>query len=102
MLSKEMLDWLQEQEEDDVDGYLDVDLFIKEWAEKVKKLEALNRTLLNDNERLVDRSNMLQCLEEAGIDNVEAYSQGMMIYYARYPEKDAALDIIGLFESEPE
>jgi hypothetical protein len=30
-------------------------------------------------------------LEEAGIDNVEAYSQGMMIYYARYPEEDEEL-----------
>jgi hypothetical protein len=90
MLSKEMLDWLQEEEE--LGGeYRDVDLFIKEWAEKVKKLEGVNITLLKDNERLVDRSNMLQCLEEAGIDNVEAYSQGMMIYYARYPEKDDVL-----------
>jgi hypothetical protein len=48
--------------------------------DKIERLEALNRMLLKDNERLVDRSNMLQCLEEAGIDNVEAYSQGMMIY----------------------
>jgi hypothetical protein len=39
MLSKKMLDWLQEQEEDDVDGYLDADLYIKEWTEEVKKLE---------------------------------------------------------------
>ncbi|MCK4817790.1 hypothetical protein KA005_18615 [bacterium] len=91
VLSKEMLDWLQEQEEDDVDGYLDVDLYIKEWAEKVKGLEKLSRILLKDNERLVDRSNKLQCLEEAGIDNVEAYSQGMMLYYERYPEKDDVL-----------
>jgi len=58
---------------------------------ELEKVKALNKTLLKDNERLADRSNMLQCLEEAGIDNVEAYSQGMMIYYARYPEKDEEL-----------
>jgi hypothetical protein len=39
-------------------------------------------------EKLQDDSNILQCLREAGIDNVEAYSQGMQIYFERYPEKD--------------
>jgi len=74
ILSKVMENWLQEQEEDDVDGYLDVDIYIKEWIEKIKELE--------------DDANILQCLRDAGIDNVEVYSQGMHIYYERYPEKD--------------
>ena len=42
-------------------------------------------------EKLQDDANILQCLREAGIDNVEAYSQGMMLYYERYPEKDEEL-----------
>ena len=37
---------------------------------------------------LEDKANKLQCLEEAGIDNTEAFEQGMIIYYKRYPEKD--------------
>ena len=41
--------------------------------------------------KLEDDANILQCLKEAGIDNVEAYSQGMMLYYDRYPEKDEPL-----------
>ena len=51
---------------------------IQQWMVRVEKLE--------------DRSNKLQCLEEAGIDNTEAYSQGMSIYYDRYPEKDDYAD----------
>ena len=46
MISKEMLDWLQEQEEDDVDGYLDVDLVIKEWAGRVKDMEEKEGVML--------------------------------------------------------
>ena len=38
--------------------------------------------------KLEDAANKLQALEDAGIDNVEAYSQGMQLYYERYPEKD--------------
>ncbi len=30
----------------------------------------------------------LQCLNEAGIDNVEAYSIGMQLYYERYEPDD--------------
>ena len=41
--------------------------------------------------KLEDAANKLQCLQEAGIDNVEAYSQGMRIYYERYPEQDEPL-----------
>ena len=34
-------------------------------------------------------ANKLQCLQEAGIDNVEAYSIGMQLYYKRYePEEE--------------
>lgn len=36
-------------------------------------------------------SNILQCLNEAGIDNVEAYSIGMQLYYERHdPDGDWA------------
>ena len=47
--------------------------------------------LLAEILKLEDDANKLQCLEEAGIDNVEAYSQGMQIYYGRYPEKEYGL-----------
>ncbi len=59
MLSKEMTIWLQEQEEDDIDGYLDVDLFIKEWIEKIKLLE--------------EDVEFLTCLKQAGVDNWQGY-----------------------------
>ena len=44
MLSKEVLDWLQEQKKHDVDGYLDGDQHwcdytscnIREWVKKIK------------------------------------------------------------------
>ncbi len=39
-------------------------------------------------ESMQDDVNLWQCMKEAGIDNVEAYSQGYHIYYERYPEKD--------------
>ena len=38
---------------------------------------------------LQEAVNKLQCLDEAGIDNVEVYSIGMQLYYERYePEND--------------
>lgn len=38
---------------------------------------------------LQEDANKLQCLDEAGIDNVEAYSIGMQLYYERYePDND--------------
>ena len=47
---------------------------LEAWRDKFKQVQ--------------DDANILQCLKEAGIDNVEAYSIGMNIYYERYPEKD--------------
>lgn len=32
-------------------------------------------------------SRVLQCLNEAGINNVEAYSIGMQLYYERYKDE---------------
>lgn len=37
---------------------------------------------------LQEDANKLQCLNEAGIDNVEAYSIGMQLYYERYESED--------------
>ena len=37
---------------------------------------------------LQEAANKLQCLAEAGIDNVEAYSIGMQLYYERYEPDD--------------
>ena len=93
---------------------VDIDEFIKQPVDGIlydlNRLEEVVLTFINEPKwvndfavaltirrlkdrigELEDRSNILQCLEEAGIDNVEAYSQGMMLYYERYPEKDEEL-----------
>jgi len=61
-----------------------VALTIRALKKEISSLEFLA-------DKLKDRSNILSCLEEAGIDNVEAYSQGMHLYFERYPEKDEEL-----------
>ena len=38
--------------------------------------------------KLQDTANLWQCMQEAGIDNVEAYSFGYQLYYEQYPEKE--------------
>ncbi len=64
MLSEKMLNWLQEQEEDDVDGYLDVDLYIKEWAKELKEMEMKMAFL----EAIAERAGEIMRVEEYNAD----------------------------------
>ena len=72
---KDLIDQIPDQ-----DGY-ETDAFLMD-------LESALISLQTKVEKLQDDSNILQCLNEAGIDNVEAHSIGIQLYYERYPEKD--------------
>ena len=59
--------------------------FENEYWEAQAHIDELYRIL----QLLETDSRKLQCLDEAGIDNVEAYSIGMQLYYERWEPEDA-------------
>jgi hypothetical protein len=56
--------------------------------EKFFPMEETVIILKSDYELLVRDSRLLQCLDQAGIDNTDAYSFGLETFFIRYPEYD--------------